>query len=76
MITIKRYSNRKLYIVGSNGYTTLTEILTLVKENKDFQVIDSDTGNDITDKTLRSAIGRSNVSVTALLSAVRSGVNV
>lgn len=49
---IKKYSNRKLYDAESSRMITLSELANYIKEGIDFQVIDNETGEDITDLTL------------------------
>lgn len=52
MITIKRYANRKLYDTVAKKYITLDGISKLVSEGKNVQVVDHETGEDITAVTL------------------------
>lgn len=52
MIIIKRYANRKLYDTTAKKYITLEGIATLVREGKNVQVVDHETGEDITAITL------------------------
>lgn len=47
-IIIKKYANRRLYNTQSSSYITLDFIASLIKENKDFKVIDAKSGEDIT----------------------------
>lgn len=49
---IKKYSNRKLYDTEASRMLTLSELTNYIKEGIDFQVIDNETGEDITDLTL------------------------
>ncbi|MEO0241295.1 MAG: polyhydroxyalkanoate synthesis regulator DNA-binding domain-containing protein [candidate division WOR-3 bacterium] len=49
---IKKYSNRKLYDTEASKMITIPELANYVKEGIDFQVIDNETGDDITDLTL------------------------
>ena len=55
-VIIKRYRNRKLYNTESKRYITLDEIAELIKAQADIQVIENDTGNDITATTLSQII--------------------
>jgi polyhydroxyalkanoate synthesis repressor PhaR len=55
-ILIKRYQNRKLYNTHTKRYITLDEIEDLIKEQQEIQVIDNQTGNDITALTLSQVI--------------------
>ncbi len=52
MIIIKRYANRKLYDTVAKKYVTLDGISTLVREGQNVQVVDHETGEDITAVTL------------------------
>jgi polyhydroxyalkanoate synthesis repressor PhaR len=55
-VIIKRYRNRKLYNTQSKHYVTLDELADLIKQQEDIQVIENDTGNDITATTLSQII--------------------
>jgi len=48
VVLIKRYANRKLYNTESSRYITLKGISELVREGRDIQVIDNESGQDIT----------------------------
>jgi polyhydroxyalkanoate synthesis repressor PhaR len=52
MRTIKRYSNRKLYDTQDKKYITLEQIAALVRDGEDLQVIDNQSGKDLTKVTL------------------------
>lgn len=54
-MTLKKYSNRKIYSKELAKYVNLTEILQLYKDNRDLQIIDVN-GEDITSTTLLSAL--------------------
>jgi polyhydroxyalkanoate synthesis repressor PhaR len=56
MRVIKRYSNRKLYDTATKQYITLDQIAELVRQSEDLQVIDNDTGDDLTTLTLTQII--------------------
>ena len=45
---IKKYANRKLYDTQTSRYITLEGISRLVREGRDIQVVDRDTGRDLT----------------------------
>ncbi len=47
-VLIKRYANRKLYNTESSRYITLKGISELVRDGRDIQVIDNESGKDIT----------------------------
>ncbi len=48
MPIIKRYSNRKLYDTEAKRYITLDGVADLIRQGSDVQVIDHETGEDIT----------------------------
>jgi polyhydroxyalkanoate synthesis repressor PhaR len=51
-VLIKRYANRKLYNTQTSRYITLKGIAELLEEDEEVQVIDNETGEDITSVTL------------------------
>ena len=56
MIEIKKYSNRRLYNTETSAYITLDDIVTLIKKELDFKVVDVDTQSDITSTILTQII--------------------
>jgi len=56
MTTIKRYPNRKLYDLDHKQYVTLDDIALMIQEGKDVQVIDHESGEDLTSVTLSQII--------------------
>jgi polyhydroxyalkanoate synthesis repressor PhaR len=56
MVTIKRYSNRKLYDTGNRRYITLDEIRELVRQDEEVRIIDHKTGQDLTSAILSQII--------------------
>ncbi|RME84511.1 MAG: hypothetical protein D6785_05460 [Planctomycetota bacterium] len=56
MYLIKRYSNRKLYDTVRKRYLTLAEVGELVAQGYEIQIIDNETGNDLTALTLSQII--------------------
>ena len=52
MPLIKRYPNRKLYDTEAKQYVTLEQIAELIRSGKDVQVIDHESGEDLTALTL------------------------
>lgn len=56
MKTIKRYPNRKLYDLERKHYVTLDDIALFIQEGQDVQVLDHDTGEDLTSVTLSQII--------------------
>ncbi|HJN23023.1 MAG TPA: polyhydroxyalkanoate synthesis repressor PhaR [Rhodospirillales bacterium] len=55
-ITIKKYSNRRLYNTATSSYVTLVQLARMVKDGTDFVVYDSSTGDDITRTVLTHII--------------------
>ena len=51
-VLIKRYANRKLYNTQTSRYITLKGIAELLENHEDVQVIDNETGEDITSVAL------------------------
>mgnify|MGYP003976885401 FL=1 len=56
MVTIKRYSNRKLYDTDHRRYITLDEIRDIVRQDEEVQIIDHKTGSDLTSTILTQII--------------------
>lgn len=56
MPLIKRYPNRKLYDMEAKKYVTLDEIALIVREGQDVQVMDHESGDDLTNLTLSQII--------------------
>jgi len=56
MRTIKRYPNRKLYDLERKRYVTLDDIAVMIQEGEDIQVIDHESGEDLTSITLSQII--------------------
>lgn len=79
MRTIKRYANRKLYDTEAKQYITLDGIAGLVRQGEDIQVIDNETGEDLTAVTLsqiileREKAGRGQLPKSILTNLVRTG---
>ena len=53
---IKKYPNRRLYDTSASRYINLEDIAGLVREGKDVQVVDAQTGEDLTRVTLTQVI--------------------
>jgi len=68
MPIIKRYPNRKLYDTSAKKYITLGEISLLIHQGEDIQVIDNQSGEDITALTLSQIILEQEKKHTGLLS--------
>jgi polyhydroxyalkanoate synthesis repressor PhaR len=56
MPLIKRYPNRKLYDTDAKQYVTLEQIAALIREGEDVQVVDYESGEDLTNLTLSQII--------------------
>ncbi len=56
MSTIKRYPNRKLYDLERKRYVTLNDIAILIQAGEDVQIVDHETGDDLTGITLSQII--------------------
>lgn len=56
MPTIKRYPNRKLYDTEAKRYVTLENIALMIQGGRELQVIDHETGEDLTNLTLSQII--------------------
>ena len=74
-VIIKRYSNNKLYIPRGNtekaGVVTLTRILEIIKSGKPVKIVDNVTGEDITERILKSALEYIPMSVDKLMEIIR-----
>src|SRR5215469_9717386 len=56
VIVIKKYPNRRLYDTAKSRYINLEDIALFIREGKDVQVIDAQTGEDLTRVTLTQII--------------------
>ncbi len=56
IITIKRYSNRKLYDTSQSRYITLAELGEIIRRGENVEVIDNDTKADLTEMTLTQVL--------------------
>ncbi len=56
MLNIKRYSNRKLYDTENRRYITLEDIGDFIRQGQEVQVLDYDSGEDITSFVLMQVI--------------------
>ena len=54
VVIIKKYANRRLYDTESSAYITLERLAQMVRQKKQFRVIDAKSGEDIT----RSVLGQ------------------
>ena len=55
-VTIKKYANRRLYDTESSTYITLDKLAQMVRDGRDFEVVDAKTGEDITRQVLTQII--------------------
>lgn len=55
-ITIKKYANRRLYDTESSTYITLDKLAVMIRQGRDFEVVDAKTGADITHQVLAQII--------------------
>lgn len=56
MVTIKKYSNRRLYDTSSSGYITLEELAEKIRSGVDVRVVHAKTEEDITQEVLAQII--------------------
>ena len=56
MPLIKRYSNRKLYDTAAKRYVSLRDVAQMIGDGDEVQVIDFDSGNDMTALVLSQII--------------------
>lgn len=59
-ILIKKYANRRLYDTSRSRYINLEEIASLVRNGRDFRVVDATTKEDVTRATLMQIIVEDN----------------
>jgi polyhydroxyalkanoate synthesis repressor PhaR len=55
-VTIKKYANRRLYDTESSAYITLDRLAEMVREGREFEVVDAKTSEDITRQVLTQII--------------------
>jgi polyhydroxyalkanoate synthesis repressor PhaR len=55
-VTIKKYANRRLYDTESSAYITLDRLAEMVREGREFEVLDAKSGEDITRTVLTQII--------------------
>ena len=56
VVIIKKYANRRLYNTESSTYITLEHLAEMVREKREFKVIDAKSGDDITHSVLTQII--------------------
>jgi polyhydroxyalkanoate synthesis repressor PhaR len=55
-VTIKKYANRRLYDTESSSFFTLDRLAQMVREGREFEVVDAKSGEDITRQVLTQII--------------------
>jgi polyhydroxyalkanoate synthesis repressor PhaR len=55
-VTIKKYANRRLYDTESSAYITLDRLAEMIREGREFEVVDAKSGEDITRQVLTQII--------------------
>jgi polyhydroxyalkanoate synthesis repressor PhaR len=55
-VTIKKYANRRLYDTESSSYITLDKLAAMIRDGRDFEVLDAKSGEDITHQVLTQII--------------------
>lgn len=56
VITIKKYANRRLYDTRKSTYITLDDLAVMVRDGREFRVVDAKSGEDITHNVLTQII--------------------
>jgi polyhydroxyalkanoate synthesis repressor PhaR len=56
VVIIKKYANRRLYDTESSSYITLERLAEMVRQKREFKVVDARTGEDITHNVLTQII--------------------
>jgi polyhydroxyalkanoate synthesis repressor PhaR len=56
VVIIKKYANRRLYNTETSSYITLEHLAAMVREGREFQVLDARTDEDITRSVLTQII--------------------
>ena len=67
MVEIKKYSNRRLYNTETSSYITQEDIVSLIKDGKQFKIKDVETKKDITSSILTQIILERETSGTNLI---------
>jgi polyhydroxyalkanoate synthesis repressor PhaR len=55
-VTIKKYANRRLYDTEQSTYITLDRLGAMIREGREFEVVDAKSGEDITHQVLTQII--------------------
>jgi len=55
-VTIKKYANRRLYNTETSSYITLDNLSQMIRDGRDFRVVDAKSNEDITHNILTQII--------------------
>lgn len=69
VVIIKKYANRRLYDTESSSYITLEKLAQMVRQKRQFKVVDARSGDDITRSVLAQIIMEEEARGTTLLPA-------
>ena len=67
VVTIKKYANRRLYNTESSSYITLEHLAEMVRQKREFKVLDAKSGDDITHGVLTQIIMEEDARGTTML---------
>jgi polyhydroxyalkanoate synthesis repressor PhaR len=56
VVIIKKYANRRLYDTESSSYITLERLAEMVRQKREFRVVDAKSGDDITHAVLTQIV--------------------
>ena len=56
VVIIKKYANRRLYDTESSSYITLERLAEMVRQKREFKVVDAKSGDDITHSVLTQIV--------------------
>jgi len=70
---IKRYSNRKLYDTQEKRYISLRDVAALIRAGEEVQILDHQSGEDLTATTLARILQRRSLPLPFLRSLIRIG---
>jgi polyhydroxyalkanoate synthesis repressor PhaR len=56
VVIIKKYANRRLYDTESSSYITLERLAEMVRQKREFKVVDAKSGEDITHSVLTQIV--------------------
>jgi len=70
---IKRYSNRKLYDTQEKRYVSLGHVAALIRAGEEVQILDHQSGEDLTAATLARILQRRSLPLPFLRSLIRIG---